>query len=284
MNRIILCLIGIGSFLVGLTPLSPLAAGPIDDPILSQTLAKKLKSLPFSITGRPALVLRQRHVRSVQFLGAGVQSKYGFVRRVGIMPRGLWVRLKNNGSEGWAQGSIVFDEPLDARRYNSLVLWVRSDWPGLRLWAGFQDANWNFPGVTQSRSDVFPPNGLPKNKIVQVMVPYATVMTENPVDFEALERIHFEFGHDTVGNARSATIEILGMALVEQRYEYTRMRILPATYKRKRVVQKVVPPPPEPVKESKPVEVPSVKKNKLLGSGSTVSYRLLWMIGRKSVV
>jgi len=183
-------------------------------------------NLPYGLAGQRGLIVRLKHVDSVQFYGAGADSKFSFIRGHAVIPGGLSLRLKNTGSFSWASGNIRLKNPLNVTKYNSVVVWVRTTHPGLRFWIGVQDPHWIASDRAQARTDVLPFRGFPTGQPVQLVIPFAAIYPDRPVDYTRLSQLAFEFGQDTVGNDVGGEIEILGIAFVKQEKLMRRVRIV----------------------------------------------------------
>jgi|GEM_PF-4493963 len=204
------------SLLFTLCFLSGIAAAPKEDPAVTDKLIEQLKTMPFSIAGRSSVLIRDKHIESVQFFGDGIPSQFGYIRKMGIRRQGLWMRFRSNQKEGWSRASIQFRQPLDISRFNSLVLWVRSDHPDKRFWISMQDAVWKHPMEIQSRTDIIPADGFPKDEVFQLVIPFSDFIADASFDYSKVVRLTFEFGQDTVGNPLEGTLEVLGSAFVKQ--------------------------------------------------------------------
>ncbi len=209
-----------------LFPLLSLYAAPSEGPTLTEALVDQLLNLPYGLAGQTGLIVRLKHVDSVQFYGAGADSKFSFIRGKAVIPGGLSLRLKNTGSFSWASGNIRLKTPLNVTRYNSVVVWVRTTHPGLRFWIGVQDPHWTEADRAQARTDVLPFRGFPTGQPVQLVIPFAAIYPDQPVDYSRLSQLAFEFGQDTVGNDIGGEIEILGIAFVHQQKAMRRVRIV----------------------------------------------------------
>lgn len=180
--------------------------------------ADRLKILPYGITDQASMLIRDKHIESVRFYGGGGPSRYGYVRRDGIMPMALWLDLKNRWSAAtWANAIIDFSKPINASHFNSLVLWVRVKDKGKRFWLSLQDNTWTQAEAVQSRTDALPANGFPTGEPIQVVVPFSSIYSDKPIDLKNIVRLGIEFGEDTAGNSKKGAIEILGIALVAQK-------------------------------------------------------------------
>lgn len=212
-----------------------------DDAPLSPSFIRELQNLPYGIAKQRCLILRYKHVGSIQFYGSASNSDFSFQRGHSIIPEGLSLKLKNSGKFSWASGVIKFKQPINVTRYNSLILWVRTTHPGLKFWLGVQDPSWKQPEIYQARTDILPVRGFPVNHAVQLVVPFNVIYEEVPVNYAALNQIAFEFGEDTVGNFKQGNIEILGIAFVRQTRGLNKVKL---------VVKEVVAlPPPTVVSE-----------------------------------
>lgn len=209
-----------------LFPLLSLYAAPSEGPTLTEALSDQLLNLPYGLAGQRGLIVRLKHVDSVQFYGAGADSKFSFVRGHAVIPGGLSLRLKNTGSFSWASGTIRLKTPLNVTRYNSVVVWVRTTHPGLRFWIGVQDPHWSESDRAQARTDILPFRGFPTGQPVQLVIPFAAIYPDQPMDYTRLSQLAFEFGQDTVGNDIGGEIEILGIAFVHQDKIMRRVRIV----------------------------------------------------------
>ncbi len=261
MRKTLLALLATGSFLGVL-------AG--SEPTLSDRAVDALRSLPFGVADNPSLILRSRHITKVNFAGAGSSSRYGFSQSGGLILEGLWLRLTNKGPESWSRASIVFDSKLDASRYDALVFWIRSNRPDQKLFITFQDRGWTNTRTAQARSLVFPKEGLPENRPVQVVVPFSTLVYNGSTDFSRLYRIGLEFGRETVGNTEGDVGDIYGFAFVKEPASLKNISVIsperPAATVRVReprvaeTRRKEVILPPAPVQESIAPPVAKVKE------------------------
>src|SRR5215467_8455637 len=69
----------------------------VEAPSISPALSDELQRLPLGISGQPSLFVRYKHVESVMFYGAGVKSKFSFMRGESLLPEGLSLSLRNDG-------------------------------------------------------------------------------------------------------------------------------------------------------------------------------------------
>lgn len=215
MNRNPLRTLVFGSCLLGLS-VSGMAKATPEFPQLPGKLAKQLKKLPYGSSGQSSLFLRGKHVDGIQFFAAGTGSQDGFLKKGGLAKNNLWLRLKNSGGASHAFGWISFKKPLNAERYGSIVMWVRSNKKGQRLSLGFQDDRDEDSNVSQASTPGFPKRGLPKGKIVQLAVPFSAITSKGDFKYSKLTRLGFEFGKKKTRNSRGAEIEVFGLAFVEQ--------------------------------------------------------------------
>ncbi len=176
---------------------------------MTAPLQEKLQNLPYGLEGQQSLFLRYRHVDSVHFTGSATQSTYGFRRGQSIMNEGLSLKLTQSGKSGWASGVIQLQKPMDVRRYNSILLWVWCSRPAMRLSVGLKDG-------MAARSDALPRQGFPAAEPVQLVVPMSRLIPRNKVDLSEVSEVFIEFGSDVTANKPQGTIQVLGVAFVEQ--------------------------------------------------------------------
>lgn len=188
------------------------------EPELTSETIESLQNLPHGIGNQSSLLIRTKHVDSVGFSGGGAFSQYGYTHVEGVAQTGLWLRLINKGSS-WSSGSISFRKAFDLSRYNSAVIWARSLQPGQKIMLILQDSNWVQGDTPQAISAPFPSQGFPKNQIVQLVIPFSSIKANKGIDYSSIQRVGFEFGHKTAGNALTNEIEIIGVSFVSQTEE-----------------------------------------------------------------
>ncbi len=200
---------------------SSLFAAP--QPVLDDTEAEQLRSLAFGVLGGNSLIVRSRQVDKVLSSGAGSSSKYGFAEEGGMIKEILWLRLHNAGSESWSTSSVEFTPNMDVSRYNSIVIWARAMESGQKFLVTVQDKGWKNKKEPQAVSPYFPLWGLPKGKILQVVIPFKALNYKASVDYARLSRLGFQFGRETAGNTDGDIIEILGISFIDQPEKQTRI-------------------------------------------------------------
>src|SRR5687767_13225329 len=85
------------AFILALALFSPLHSSlkPDDGP-LSPSFVRELSNLPYGIAKQRCLILRYKHVGSIQFYGSASNSDFSFQRGHSIIPEGLSLKLKNS--------------------------------------------------------------------------------------------------------------------------------------------------------------------------------------------
>ncbi|MCB4757229.1 MAG: hypothetical protein LHV69_09440 [Elusimicrobia bacterium] len=203
-----------GLFLLSSFPI--LHSSFVDDSSLIGAFGKALREVSYGVSSGPTFILKKDQIASIRFSGSGKDSRYSYVKQSGILNKGLYLNLVNEGDEGWANGLITFKTPLDIQLYNSIVIWIRSDKPNRRVRVGLQDKAWKAESVPQARTANIPWNGMPANDIIQLVIPYSSIFSEGSVDLSSIARVDVEFGRYTVGNRKAGTIEVLGLAFIRQ--------------------------------------------------------------------
>lgn len=242
-------------------------------PVLSESDAGALRSLPYGIASGDSLIVRSRQVKRVNSSGAGSSTKYGFAEEGGLMKEILWLRLRNAGSESWSSSAIEFESNVDASPYNSIVLWVRALESGQRFLVTLQDRSWKNKTKPQALTPYFPLWGLPPNKILQVVIPFRAVNYNSSLDYARLVRLGFQFGRKTAGNSDGDIIEILGVAFVKQEEEPSRIMFVDLNGKidsHPSVRVKQIAPTPTPYVPPEPTEKQKVTKTSSTKSKSGI--------------
>lgn len=198
--------------LAGLSGVTYTASG--DEPVLTVWMVEQIKNLPHGL-GEDSLILRSRHIESIQFYGAGRKSHAGFALQ-GLVPQAAWLQLRNRGEEMWASAAVKFKEPIDVSRYNSVVIWVRANMVRQRISLGLQDPSWTKNADAQARTAGFPDKGFTRNEIIQVVVPFNQFESDQPLNKKKLNQVTFEFGSGTVVNPKLGALDIFGIAFVKQ--------------------------------------------------------------------
>ncbi|MCG3203345.1 MAG: hypothetical protein KCHDKBKB_00001 [Elusimicrobia bacterium] len=201
-------LLGFPFVFIGILP-SQASRAQLEKPYLTSDLQEKLENLPYGLSAKSSLFLRIKHIETVQFLGAATPSRFSFKRGQSILHEGLSLRLLQNSKGGWANGVIQLKKPLDVRKYNSIVVWVWTSLPNMRL-------SLRLKSGSQIEADALPTQGFPPNEPIQLVIPFSRFSSKDRLNFSKLQQIILEFGQETTGNPSRGVIQVLGVAFVEQ--------------------------------------------------------------------
>lgn len=214
------CLFGIAIFTVGFFILPLSHAGVRDEPELTVSQVDDLKDLPYSLSRQTSLVLRRKHIDSVVFDHNDDQSHFGYVLGTGIMRQGLWLRLTSQKSAPFSKADVTFHEPIEGRRYNSIVLWMRTLSPNVHFRLAVSDTKGNL-----ARTVTIPYGGLPAGDLVQIAVPYSRLLSKSQVDWNQIHRIRIEYGTKTVRNNPGDALDLYGVAFIRQEHPLPAVRL-----------------------------------------------------------
>ena len=191
------------------------ARSALDKPYLSDDLQAKLQELPYGISDQRSLFLRYKHIAGVHFYGGAQGSRFSFKRGQSVLNEGLSLRLVQEERSSWANAVISFRKPIDIQKYNSVVIWVWSSQPNMRLWVTLK-------GGAQAKTDILPEQGLPHDEPVQLVVPISSFSPYQRLNLARINQVILEFGAQTTGNPPDGAIQVLGIAFVEQANSFDR--------------------------------------------------------------